>query len=89
MALMYRQPHRPDLPRWAERAQELALASPRVETQMMLGNQLLLYHSQLMGDHTKAGIFVDAVRPRADLARVSSVALVLWRCYATSPRSGV
>ena len=81
MALMYRQPQRADLPRWAERAQELALTSPKVETQMMLGNQLLLYHSQCMGDYGRARVLVDAVRPQADRASVSPVALVLWRCF--------
>jgi ATP/maltotriose-dependent transcriptional regulator MalT/DNA-binding SARP family transcriptional activator len=80
MALMYRQPHRADLPRWAERVEQIVLASPRVETQMLLGNQLVLYHTLCIGDVAKARVLMDAVRPDANLARSSPMAFVLWRC---------
>jgi ATP/maltotriose-dependent transcriptional regulator MalT/DNA-binding SARP family transcriptional activator len=81
MALMYRQPQRADLPRWAERAQAAALASTDVETQVRLGNQLVLYHTLCIGDVAKARLLIDAVRPRAsDAARLSPMAEVAWRC---------
>ncbi len=80
MALMYRQPQRVDLPRWAERVQQIVLATPSVETQMLLGNQLVLYHTLCIGDLAKARVLMDSVRPGADLARTSPVAFVLWRC---------
>jgi ATP/maltotriose-dependent transcriptional regulator MalT len=80
MALMYRQPHRADLPQWAERVQQIVLASPRVETQMLLGNQLVLYHTLCIGDVAKARVLMDAVRPDPNLARSSPMAFVLWRC---------
>jgi DNA-binding SARP family transcriptional activator len=80
MALMYRQPQRVDLPRWAERVQEIVLSAPKVETQMLLGNQLVLYHTLCIGDLAKARLLMDAVRPGAVLARASPVAFMLWRC---------
>src|SRR4051812_26045126 len=80
MALMYRQPQRADLPNWAARVHEIVLASPQVETQMLLGNQLVLYHTLCIGDVAKARIIVDAVRPGADGDRISPLASVLWRC---------
>ena len=80
MALLYRQPQRPDLPRWAERVQQIVLAAPSLETQMLLGNQLVLYHTLCIGDLAKARLLIDAVRPGVGLARTSPVALVLWRC---------
>lgn len=80
MALMYRQPQRVDLPRWAERVQEIVLASPKVETQMLLGNQLVLYHTLCIGELAKARVLMDAVRPGPVLGRTSPVAFVLWRC---------
>jgi ATP/maltotriose-dependent transcriptional regulator MalT/DNA-binding SARP family transcriptional activator len=81
MALMYRQPHRPDLARWAERVRAGALASTDVETQVRLSNQLVLYYTLCIGDAAKARFLVEAVRPRAvDAAGLSPIAAVAWRC---------
>jgi LuxR family maltose regulon positive regulatory protein len=79
-SLMYRQPHRVDLPQWADRVQAGVLASPHLETQVLMGNQLVLYHTLCIGDVAKARLLVDAVRPRGNPAGLSPFAAVAWRC---------
>jgi DNA-binding SARP family transcriptional activator len=65
-ALMYRQPHRPDLPQWAARARLIALATPDARTRMLLGNQLVHYYTAWLGDLPTARLLIEAIRPTAD-----------------------
>lgn len=79
MALMYRQPQHPHLPQWAERVQAIVLSHPDVCTQIVLGNQLLLYYTGWIGDLGKARLILDAVRPPPDLAATAPLAFIAWR----------
>lgn len=79
MALMYRQPQHPRLPQWAERVREIVLGHPDVCTQIVLGNQLLLYYTGWIGDLGKARLILDAVRPPAGVARTAPLAFIAWR----------
>jgi len=79
MALMYRQPQHPQLPQWAERVRAIVLGHPDVCTQIVLGNQLLLYYTGWIGDLGKARLILDAVRPPPDLAATAPLAFIAWR----------
>jgi LuxR family transcriptional regulator, maltose regulon positive regulatory protein len=73
-ALMYRQPHRTDLPEWAERVRSIAVGSSDGRTQMLLGNQLMHYYTSWAGDVVAARLLLDAVRLPADAAEYGPLA---------------
>lgn len=79
MALMYRQPQHPHMPQWAEQVKRMVMEAPEVRTQMVLGNQLLLYYTAWMGDFANARILLDAVRPSAGVAGTDPFAYIAWR----------
>jgi LuxR family transcriptional regulator, maltose regulon positive regulatory protein len=77
-ALMYRQPHRLDLPQWAERVRSFALNAPDGRTQMLLGNQLMHYYTSWAGDVSAARLLLEAVRPPANAADFGPLAHIAW-----------
>jgi len=79
MALMYRQPQHPQMPLWADRVKRMVMEAPDARTQMVLGNQLLLYYTAWMGDFANARILLDAVRPSAGVAGTDPFAYIAWR----------
>lgn len=78
-ALMYRQPQRPDLPRWVERVRSIVLETSDVRTRMILGNQLVHYYTAWLGDLAAARLLVEAVRPPATEADAGPLAHIA-RC---------
>ena len=79
MALMYRQPQRPDLPRWAERMRSLVLGASDVRAQMILGNQLVHYYNSWLGDLASTRLILEAVRRPANAADVNPLIHIAWR----------
>jgi LuxR family transcriptional regulator, maltose regulon positive regulatory protein len=77
-ALMYRQPYRPDLPRWAERVRSIAVNSADGRTQMVLGNQLMNYYTLWAGDIGAARLLLEAVRKPKDAADFGPLAHIAW-----------
>ncbi len=78
IALMYRQPQRPDLPQWAERVRSIVLNASDVRTQMALGNQLVHYYASWLGDFADVRLFLEAVRRPANAADVAPLAHITW-----------
>jgi LuxR family transcriptional regulator, maltose regulon positive regulatory protein len=79
VAIMYRQPQRPDLPQWAERMRTLVLNASDVRTQMTLGNQLVHYYNSWLGDLASTRLLLEAVRRPANAADVGPLAHIAWR----------
>jgi LuxR family transcriptional regulator, maltose regulon positive regulatory protein len=77
MALMYRQPQRDDLPRWAERVRSIVLGTSDTRTQMILGNQLVHYYVAWRGDGASARLVTDAIRPATE-EEVGPLAHIAW-----------
>jgi LuxR family transcriptional regulator, maltose regulon positive regulatory protein len=78
VALMYRQPHRADLPRWAKRVHSIVLNAPDAGTQMLLGNLLVHYYDSWVGNVAAAEVVIEAVRPRANAAGAGPLARIAW-----------
>lgn len=64
-ALAWRQPHRADLPVWAERVRQIVHHHPSVQLRVMLGSYLMIYYLW-MGDFAKSGLLIDELRPVLD-----------------------
>jgi len=79
MALMYRQPQRPDLPKWAERMRSLVLGASDARAQMILGNQLVHYYNSWLGDLASTRLILEAVRRPANAADVNPLIHIAWR----------
>lgn len=79
MALMYRQPQHPRMADWAERVKRIVIETPDPRTQMVLGNQLLLYYTAWMGDFASARILLEAVQPPAGASGTDPLAYIAWR----------
>ncbi len=85
-ALMYRQPHHPELPRWRERVQTLILQSTDDLQKMTLGSHLVLYYTWWSGEQAKAAALIEALRPRGDDSSIGALPGIVWRaieaaCY--------
>jgi two-component SAPR family response regulator len=76
-ALTNRQPWHPDLPVWAERVQRIVIMSRNVPMQMALGNQLIFYYLWV-GDFSKVGIVIDALRPSLGLNEYDPLTRQYW-----------
>lgn len=61
-ALAWRQPHRADLPLWAERVRQIVHHHSNVQLRVMLGSYLMIYYLW-MGDWAKSGSLIDDLRP--------------------------
>jgi DNA-binding SARP family transcriptional activator len=77
-ALMYRQPHRADLPRWAERVRSIVVNASDGRTQMVLGNQLLHYYTSWVGDIAGARLLLDSIRHPRSAAEFGPLAYIAW-----------
>jgi DNA-binding SARP family transcriptional activator len=78
VALMYRQPQRPDLAQWAERVRKLVLAGGDASRQLLLANQLVHYYSFWCGEPASARLVVEAIRPPESAAEVGEPAYIAW-----------
>lgn len=79
-ALMYRQPQRADLPRWAERVHKLVVASGDARRRIMLASGLVHYYSFWQGDPASARLVLETIgRPSAaeigELATIAACAM--------------
>jgi DNA-binding SARP family transcriptional activator len=79
-ALMYRQPHRLDLPDWAARARSIALESTDTRMRMLLGNQLVHYYTGWLGDLANARLLIEALRPSPAEAELAGPLAHVARC---------
>jgi LuxR family transcriptional regulator, maltose regulon positive regulatory protein len=77
-ALMYRQPHRADLPHWAERVRVIAVSAPDGRTQMLLGNQLMQYYTSWTGDVAAARLLRESLRRPEDASEFGPLAHIAW-----------
>jgi DNA-binding SARP family transcriptional activator len=78
VALMYRQPQRPELAHWAERVRKLVLAGGDASRQILLANQLVHYYSFWCGEPASARLVVEAIRPPQGAADVGEPAYIAW-----------
>jgi DNA-binding SARP family transcriptional activator len=61
-ALTWWQSDHPDLPRWAEKAKQIALHHPNIELRIMLGNNLIYYYL-FSGAFAQAALLMDVLKP--------------------------
>lgn len=78
IALMHRQPERPDLPQWAERVRKLVLGASDPRRQVLLASNLVHYYSFWLGDPASARLVVEAIRRPADTAEAGALAHIAW-----------
>ena len=76
-ALMFRQPHHPDIGAWAERAYSLSLNSADIHFRMLTGFHLTLYHLWL-GNLAKAEGVVALHRELAQTRRTPQHTRIMW-----------
>jgi len=78
-ALMYRQPHHQDLPRWEERAKRIVLTTNDIHLRMAISSHLIFYYTWWSGDQAKAATLVNALRPAAQASEIDPLSLIVWR----------
>lgn len=78
-ALMYRQPHHKDLPRWEERAKRIVLTTNDIQLRMAISSHLIFYYTWWSGEQAKAATLVNALRPAAQVSIVDPLSLIVWR----------
>lgn len=76
-ALTYRQPHRDNLPLWAERVEQIILHHPSGQLRMMLGNYLNHYYSWI-GEFSKTGLVIDAMRQVSSKKDIDQLTQQMW-----------
>lgn len=76
LALIYRQPQHPDLPRWEERVWRIVLESDDAELRVFIGAHLLMYYTTWTGQLRRGEIILDTLRPLADQPGVSPLARI-------------
>lgn len=76
-ALVWRRPNDPDLPRWAERVQRLALESTDMRFRIVAGNNLALYYLW-MGKFASATLIVETLRPALRTASADPLVRLTW-----------
>jgi ATP/maltotriose-dependent transcriptional regulator MalT/DNA-binding SARP family transcriptional activator len=76
LAMIYRQPQHPDLPRWEERVWRIVLESDDVELRVFIGAHLLLYYTSWTGQLRRGEIILDTLRPLAGQPGVSPLARI-------------
>jgi ATP/maltotriose-dependent transcriptional regulator MalT/DNA-binding SARP family transcriptional activator len=77
-ALMFRQPHHPEIGAWAERARTLARNIQDVNRRMLTGLMLTTYHLW-MGDRARAALVVEPLRALARSPEASPFVLLTWK----------
>jgi len=78
-ALMYRQPHDPQLPQLEESVRAILHNSPDPQARMMVGHHLLWYYSWWVGDFSMAALVVDALRGQARSSTIAPLTQIVWR----------
>ncbi len=78
-ALMYRQPHHPDLPQWARRVEDAVLGSCDIRLQSKLSSQLILYFTWWTGDLVKAKLLIDGLKSSIRNREVDPLSFIVWR----------
>ncbi len=76
LAMVYRQPQHPDLPRWEERVWRIVLESDDAELRVFIGAHLLLYYASWTGQLRRGEIILDTLRPLFDQPGVSPLARI-------------
>lgn len=78
-ALMYRQPHHVDLPRWEERLKNILLTGQAdVHLRMMMSSHLLLYYMWWLGDLAKAAIVTKTLRQGSGQDSAAPLPVIIW-----------
>jgi len=66
LALIYRQPQHPDLPRWEERVWRIVLENDDRELRVFIGAHLLLYYASWTGQLRRGEIILETLAPLID-----------------------
>ena len=78
-ALMYRQPHHPDIPRWEERLKNILLTGKAdVHLRMMMSSHLLLYYMWWLGDLAKAAVVTKTLRQGIERNSAAPLPVIIW-----------
>lgn len=77
-ALMYRQPHHPELPMWANRLERLLENIPDPLLCMTIGNHLLLYYTWWIGDLAKAGNIFNLLEAQTRSHDMTPLTRIAW-----------
>jgi LuxR family maltose regulon positive regulatory protein len=83
-ALMYRQPHHPELPQWAERATAIALATTDIRLKTFISSNLILYYSWWRGETAMASLLVDKLRKHASTDDLDPLSQITWTATAAA-----
>ncbi len=76
-ALLFRQPHHPDLPGWTERVWDITLRSEDLSRRMFIGYNLILYYLWT-GRIDEAGSLVAALSPIAKAEHGAPLPKLMW-----------
>lgn len=77
-ALMFRQPHHPELPQREQLIIKLMRETSSVSQRIMIGSRLLLYYVWFIGDVHKAGLILDALHPQVASVTLTPLASTTW-----------
>lgn len=78
-ALMYRQPHHPDISRWEERARTLILESGDVQLKAAVSSHLVLYYTWWTGEQARAEMLINTHKQASQGPEISPLSTVVWR----------
>jgi len=94
-ALMFRQPHHPDLPYWTERVQFILQSTPDLSHRMFIGNNLILYLIWA-GRINEAGALVSMLSPVIKPAQGMPLpklmcyrGMSVYYCYVSQAENGM
>lgn len=77
-ALMFRQPHHPELPQREQHIFQIMWETSSVSQRIMIGSRLLLYYLWFIGDVHKASLILDALHPQVASATLTPLASTTW-----------
>lgn len=81
-ALMYRQPERPDIDVWVDRALAALLSAQEPQLRALLGFHLLLYLTCWRGNLARAEVVMEALRSAPPSASAPALTRIVWHTVA-------
>ncbi len=80
-ALIYRQPHHPDLPVWEHRLREIVLSLKDVKLQTAISSPLLIYYAWMTGDLEKVSFLVNTLKSVSKSRDTDPLSFIVWRSF--------
>ena len=78
-AIVYRQPHHRDLPRWEERVRRMIDSAEDIRIKLTVGSHLVFYYTWWSGDQLKAAMLVNTLRSAVRSAEISPISKIVWQ----------